>query len=90
MLKKIMARIKSVINPEPKYQKAPPQVFFPTTFDEINPIVTLLKNQRPVIVNLNNLDSKNKYRIIDFLSGFVFALQGKREKLEIGIYLFYL
>ena len=69
--------------------------------EAITPIVFLLKNQenvkccidtlkknKQIIINLSLLDNDKRYRVIDFLSGFVFALNGNREKLEDLIYLF--
>ena len=41
-----------------------------------------------MIVNVSLVSIKERYRVIDFLSGFVMAYQGKRKKLEENIYSF--
>ena len=41
-----------------------------------------------VIVNVSNVELKSRYRYIDFISGYVMALNGKRCKLEENIYSF--
>lgn len=71
------------------YNKIPPQVFFPTSFDEVDQITDVIERHHPVIVNVSSLAIKDRYRIIDFLSGYVFALKGHRDKLESSIYMFH-
>ncbi len=95
MLEKIKDALKTdkkgVKNGSPfySYHKIPPQVFFPTSFDEVDQITSVIERHHPVIVNVSSLAIKDRYRIIDFLSGYIFALKGTREKLENSIYMFY-
>ena len=56
--------------------------------DEIYDLIDGLKKYRQIIVNLTNLNTKKKCRIIDFLSGYIYAINGFREKLEDNIYAF--
>ena len=68
--------------------KIPPSVFFVYKFEDIDKIIKVLDLRKDVILNVSNMEIKNRIRVIDFLSGFIFAKNGKREKLEDNIYLF--
>ncbi len=65
-----------------------PRVFMVMNYNEAQEIANHLLAKQDVIVNVSNLITKDKYRVIDFLSGVVYALEGKRLKLEPNIYLF--
>lgn len=67
---------------------SPPVVFFPTRFEDLDGIISTLKTGHNVIVNVKNMEDRMKYRILDFLSGYAYAKNLKREKLDIWIYLF--
>lgn len=79
-----------MLSKKEKIKFIPPKVFLPKNVDEISSIIDTLITNTPVIVNVLSLSNKDRYRIIDFLSGYVFALNGCREKLEDCIYTFYL
>lgn len=66
----------------------PPIVFFPNKYEDLDKIVVSLNKGHNVIVNVKNLDDRMRYRILDFLTGYSFALNHKREKLDSWIYLF--
>lgn len=55
---------------------------------DLERIIMHIKNEDEVIVNVSLLDIKLRYRYIDFLSGYIMALNGKRKKLEENIYSF--
>ena len=55
---------------------------------DLERILMHLKNGDEVIVNVSNVELKFRYRYIDFISGYVMALNGKRCKLEENIYSF--
>ncbi|ADL07769.1 cell division protein SepF [Thermosediminibacter oceani] len=63
-------------------------VFKPSNFDEVRVITEELKNRRAVIVNLESLDKETARRILDFLSGSVFALDGTVKKVGSGTFVF--
>ncbi|NLZ54246.1 MAG: cell division protein SepF, partial [Thermoanaerobacteraceae bacterium] len=46
------------------------------------------KNRRAAIVNLEKLDRENAKRILDFMSGSIYALSGTVKKIGPGIFLF--
>lgn len=65
-----------------------PKVFMLSNYYEVEQIARNLFVEQSVIVNLTNLSTKEKYRVVDFLSGVIYSLDGKRIKLENNIYLF--
>ncbi|MBO5364519.1 MAG: cell division protein SepF [Clostridia bacterium] len=62
-------------------------VMQPETFDEAQAITNHLKARKPVVVNLECIDKNVARRIIDFLSGAAFALEGDIQKISNGIFL---
>lgn len=61
-------------------------VMQPEAFDDAQDICDHLKNKKPVIVNLEDLEKESAQRIIDFLSGAVYALDGNIQKISSGIF----
>ncbi len=59
----------------------------PETFDEARDICDHLKNKKPVVVNLETISKETAQRIVDFLSGSVYALDGDIQKVSAGIFL---
>ena len=62
-------------------------VMTPETFDEARDIADFLKTKKPVVINLENIDREISRRIVDFLSGAVYALDGNIQKVSAGIFL---
>ena len=60
----------------------------PSSIEECPKIVDNLKSKRPVIVNLNNLDTDIARKIFDFISGAVYALDGNVQKVANNIFIF--
>jgi cell division inhibitor SepF len=60
----------------------------PSSFDDVQEITDHLKNRKPVIVNLEKVDNDLARRIVDFLSGAVYAVSGAMQKVGGGIFLF--
>ncbi len=56
-------------------------LFEPRGFGEVEEVGTRLKEGRAVVVNLHKLDRDYAQRTIDFLTGVVFALDGKIQKI---------
>ena len=59
----------------------------PRTYDDAQEIADNLRNRRPVIVNLHRARSDQALRIVDFLSGTVYALSGSISKIGPSIFL---
>lgn len=62
-------------------------VYEPNEFEESPSIVDNLKNRKPVIINLENLDGELAKKIFDFVSGAVYALDGSIQKVSKGIFI---
>lgn len=60
----------------------------PRSFDEAKDITDNLKNRRPVIVNLEQAEPEMAKRVVDFVSGATYALNGSLQKVGNGIFLF--
>ncbi len=59
----------------------------PRAFSESQQIANHLKNRNSVVVNLKRVTSDQAKRIIDFLSGCIYAIGGSMQKVGVGIYL---
>ena len=59
----------------------------PRAYSESQQIADHLKRRNSVVVNLKRVTSDQAKRIIDFLSGCVYAIGGKMQKVGVGIYL---
>lgn len=63
-------------------------VVTPGSFSEAEEIATHLKNDRPVVVNLEHMDTAEAKQTINFLSGVIFALNGNSQKISQSIFVF--
>ena len=59
----------------------------PRAFSESQQIADHLKNKNTVVVNMKRVTAEQAKRIIDFLSGTVYALGGDLQKIGTGIFL---
>jgi len=59
----------------------------PRVYAEAQDIADQLKNRRAVVVNLQRIEKDQGKRIIDFLSGTVYAIGGDIQKIGIDIFL---
>lgn len=59
----------------------------PRAFSEAQTIVDYLKSRNTVVVNLKRVTPEIAKRIVDFLSGSVYAISGDLQKLGNGIFL---
>ncbi len=62
-------------------------IYEPVDFEETPVIVDNLKNRKPVIINLENIDQELAKKIFDFLNGAVYALDGQIQKVSKGIFI---
>lgn len=62
-------------------------VMQPENFEDARDICDHLKSKKPVIVNLEEVQKECAQRIVDFLSGSVYALDGEIHKISSGIFL---
>ena len=59
----------------------------PRAYSESQQIADHLKSRNSVVVNLKRVTSAQAKRIIDFLSGCIYAIGGSMQKIGVGIYL---
>ena len=59
----------------------------PRAFSETQQIADQLKNRNTVVVNLKRVTSDQAKRIVDFLSGTIYAIGGDLQKVGGGIFL---
>jgi cell division inhibitor SepF len=59
----------------------------PENFEDAREITEHLKNKKPVVINLIELEKDFAQRILDFLSGGICALDGNIQKVAQGIFI---
>ncbi|MDR1953922.1 MAG: cell division protein SepF [Clostridiales Family XIII bacterium] len=63
-------------------------VIEPKGFDECPKLVDSLKSRKPVIINLEKMETDTARKIFDFLSGATYALNGNVQKIANNIFVF--
>ena len=63
-------------------------LFRPTSFNDTSKAADDLRSKKAVIVNMENVDKAMARRVVDFLSGCAYALDGKVKKVAQSTYLF--
>lgn len=59
----------------------------PIRFEDVSDIAEHLRDKRAVVLNLESCDKEIARRLVDFLSGCAYALDGKIKKIAISTYL---
>ena len=79
---------KAYTAPAPAPEKARTRLMLmtPTDFDEAAEIADNLKDRRAVLMNVEKTDNETARRLIDFLSGVVYALGGKIMRISAQAY----
>jgi len=62
-------------------------LYEPRSYNEVQEIADNLLNKRAVIINLQRIDTTQAKRIVDFLSGTVYAIKGDIQKLGLSTFL---
>ena len=63
-------------------------VIEPTTFNDSLEIAKNLTERKTVVLNLEMLETESSQRIVDFLAGATFALDGHQQKIGEGVFIF--
>ena len=63
-------------------------VIEPQGFDECPKLVDSLKAKKPIIINLEKIETDTARKIFDFLSGATYALNGNVQKVANNIFIF--
>jgi cell division inhibitor SepF len=62
-------------------------IYQPVSYDDTQTIIDNLKNRKPVVVNLETLDIDLAQRVLDFMSGAVYSLDGTIQKISKAIFI---
>jgi len=62
-------------------------VLQPATYEDASEIADRLKAKKAVVVNLEDLTKEDAIKVLDFISGVVYALEGNIQKVSGGIFL---
>lgn len=62
-------------------------LFEPRSFSEATEIADYLKNKRATVINLHRLQKEQSKRVIDFLSGVIYAIDGDIQQIGPKIFL---
>jgi len=63
------------------------EVFDPKDFNECERIALVLKHQKSALVNIHKLSNDSAQRLLDYLSGATFALNGKIKQVSEDVFL---
>ncbi|MDD7457039.1 MAG: cell division protein SepF [Clostridia bacterium] len=62
-------------------------IYSPRTYKDVKTLIDYLRNREPIIVDLVEIKHDKGQRILDFLSGAIYALNGSMHKISGSIYL---
>lgn len=62
-------------------------VFAPKKQEEVEEMIEYVSQEQNAIINFSNFSENDKVHALDFVSGAVFVLKGKIQKIEKNIYL---
>ncbi|MCR4606054.1 MAG: cell division protein SepF [Eubacterium sp.] len=82
----------SFLNSKPKVVPMKPamqvNIISPNSFEDSQEICNKLLSGRPVVVNLEGFDPDDAQRIMDFISGCIYAINGKYNQISKYIFIF--
>ena len=62
-------------------------VLQPQSYEDSREIADRLKSKKAVVINLEELQKEDAVKVLDFVSGVVYALEGDIQKVSSGIFL---
>lgn len=81
------AKVVNINNITSKSNLTKISIIKPVEFDEATNICDNLKDRQIVVVNTTLLDTKTAQRLLDFISGSSYALNGELQEVEKGVYI---
>ena len=63
-------------------------IYSPSTYEDVQLLIDHLKMREQVIVDFSTLNQAAVYRILDFMSGAIYALNGSIQQISNNIFLF--
>ena len=85
--RQVMSLMSSKNNSTTVQRKQKIMVFDPSVFSDVKNIGKMILNGRAVIVNFRKMDENQIHRVIDFLSGLIFAVNGDMQRIGEKIFL---
>ena len=64
------------------------KIIFPSSFEDSQEICNTLLESKPVVVNLEGFDADDAQRIMDFISGCIYAINGKYHQISKYVFIF--
>lgn len=74
--------------PTESSKKGPVSVFCPTSYDDVELIIDALKAGKSAVVHFKELKTETAIRVLDMLSGAIYALDGGVYEMEKNIFMF--
>ncbi len=74
--------------PRPQQQNGGVVIHSPSTYEDVQRLIDHLKRHEQVIVNFATVNQTSVYRILDFMSGAIYALGGSIQQITGNIFLF--
>jgi len=68
--------------------KGPVSVFSPTSYDDVETIISSIKQGKTAIVHLTELKKETAVRVLDMLCGAIYALDGGVYEMQKNIFMF--
>lgn len=69
-------------------KKGPVAVFSPTSFSDVEDIIDAIKSGKNAVVHLTELKEETAVRVLDMLSGAIYALNGGVYEMGTNIFMF--
>ena len=69
-------------------KRGPVSVFCPTSYDDVQLIIDSIKQGKSAIVHFKELTTETAIRVLDMLSGAIYALDGGVYEMEKNIFMF--
>lgn len=63
-------------------------IYTPSTYEDVQLLIDHLKMREQVIVDFSEVNQTSVYRILDFMSGAIYALNGSIQQITKNIFLF--
>lgn len=63
-------------------------IYSPSTYEDVQLLIDHLKMREQVIVDFSEVNQTSVYRILDFMSGAIYALNGSIQQITKNIFLF--
>ena len=64
------------------------KIIFTSSFEDSQEICNTLLESKPVVVNLEGFDADDAQRIMDFISGCIYAINGKYHQISKYVFIF--